>query len=49
MRENRSLPEMNKFEVLQLGVTSIYAEHVKKWLYKELGVKEDLKEREAWA
>lgn len=29
MSENRSLPETNKFEVLQLGVTSICAEYVK--------------------
>lgn len=29
MSEDRSLPETNRFEVLQLGVTSIYAEHVK--------------------
>lgn len=29
MSEDRSLPETNKFEVLQLGVTSICAEHGK--------------------
>lgn len=29
MSEDRSLPETNKFEVLQLGMTSICAEYAK--------------------